>query len=162
MGEISLRNSLDDNFRKILLLAAASHFERRLSGSVLEFVEGLTSSNHVLKWLIKNGVVERKYHTWFDWKAHNANKFFGLFGEDFKHHMSERVKEDAAIESAIQAFMEIGRERNRVAHEDYVSVPLEKTSQEIHQLYREAAKFVAWFPGELQAFCDGSPATAGN
>ena len=153
-NEISLRSTLDSNFRKILLLAAASHFERSLTLSVLDFVEAVTSRDHVLKWLVERGVVERKYHTWFDWNGNNANRFFSLFGESFKRHMSDLVKGDPDRARSIQAFMEIGRERNRVVHQDYVSVPLEKTTQEIHAMYREAAAFVAWFPEQLAAFND--------
>jgi hypothetical protein len=37
-GEISLLSVLSDNFRKSLLLCAASFFERRLTEVVLEFV----------------------------------------------------------------------------------------------------------------------------
>ena len=61
-GEISLRSTADANFRKALLLAAASYFERQLTDVVVSFVEAVTTPNHVVTWLIKRRVVERKYH----------------------------------------------------------------------------------------------------
>ena len=37
-GEVSSRAVADENFRKSLLLAAASYFERRMTETVLSFV----------------------------------------------------------------------------------------------------------------------------
>ena len=39
-GEVSLRTVADENFRKSLLLAVASYFERRMTETVLTFVKG--------------------------------------------------------------------------------------------------------------------------
>lgn len=58
--EISLRNTVDGNFRKALLLAAASNFEKRLTEGVVAFVQELTSQDHVVAWLVKQRVVVRQ------------------------------------------------------------------------------------------------------
>lgn len=150
-GEISLRSTADANFRKALLLAAASYFERQLTDVVVSFVEAVTTPNHVVTWLIKKRVVERQYHTWFAWEARNANRFFSMFGDSFRDHMSMLVNRDN-LSSSIQAFMEIGRERNRMVHQDFGSYTLEKTSEEIYEMYRSAAKFVEWFSQELRRY----------
>lgn len=44
-GEVSLRSVAEENFRKSLMLAAASYFERRMTESVLTFVEDATNRN---------------------------------------------------------------------------------------------------------------------
>ena len=44
--------------------------------------------------------------------------------------------------SAIAAFLEVGRERNKLVHQDYASFPFEKTLDEIYDLYRRALGFV--------------------
>lgn len=150
-GEISLRSTADANFRKALLLAAASYFERQLTDVVVSFAEAATAPNHVVTWLIKRRVVERQYHNWFSWDASNANRFFSMFGDSFKDHMSTLINRDN-LSSSIQAFMEIGRERNRMVHQDYGSYTLEKTSEEIYQMYRSATKFVEWFSQELSKY----------
>ena len=147
-----MRNTADGNFRKSLLLAAASHFEQRLTHAVVFFVQEVTSSDHVLTWLIRKRVVERQYHTWFDWNSRNANRFFSMFGESFGRHMKSVVDEDDDLSSSIQAFMEIGRERNRIVHQDFGSFSLEKTSAEIYETYRSATKFVEWFPDALRKY----------
>ena len=72
--EVSMRNTADGNFRKSLLLAAASHFEQQLTNAVVFFVQEVTSSDHIVTWLIRKRVVERQYHTWFDWNSRNANR----------------------------------------------------------------------------------------
>ena len=151
--EVSMRNTADGNFRKALLLAAASYFERRLTNVVVVFVEEVTSSGHVVAWLVRKRVVERQYHTWFDWPSRNANRFFSMFGESFGRHMKSAVEEDDDLSSSIQAFMEIGRERNRMVHQDFGSFSLEKTAAEIYATYRSATRFVDWFPGALREYC---------
>jgi len=152
--KVSLRNVADENFRKALLMAAASYFERCMTDAVLDFVAEVTTEGHVLTWLIRNKAVSRQYHTWFNWEQKNVNSFFGLFGKAFQDRMKALVNSDSDLDSSIQAFLEIGRERNRLVNEDYGSFPLEKTSEEIYGLYRDATKFVEWFPIALRQFTE--------
>ena len=51
-----------------------------------------------------------------------------------------------------QAFMEIGRDRNRLVHQNFGSFSLEKTSSEIYDAFRLATKFVDWFPDALREY----------
>ena len=150
--EISMRDTADGNFRKALLLAAASYFEQRLTEAVVVFAQEVTSSDHVVAWLIRNRVVERQYHTWFDWTARNANRFFSTFGDSFGRHMKDVVSENDDLSSSVRAFMEIGRERNRLVHQNFGSFSLEKTSNEIYETYRLATGFVEWFPEALREY----------
>lgn len=152
MGEVSLRSVADDSFRKALLMAAASHFELRMKDIVLDFVSEVTSESHVLTWLVRNKAVSRQYHTWFNWESKNANSFFGLFGTNFQKCMKDMVGNDNDLESSIRAFMEVGRERNRLVHQDFGVFTLEKTSEEIYQLYAKAMKFIEWFPIAIRQF----------
>jgi HEPN superfamily RiboL-PSP-like protein len=154
-GEVSLRSVADDIFRKALLMSAASFFERRMTESVLQFVVQVTAEDHVLTWLIRNKVVSRQYHTWFDWEEKNANNFFGLFGVEFREHMKTLVEQDDTLRSSIQAFLEVGRERNRLVHQDFASFSLEKTAEEIYKLYCSACNFVECFPSMIKQFADG-------
>ena len=133
-------------------MAAASYFEKALSDAVIEFAETATAEGHPLMWLVKNKAVSRQYHTWFDWDRKNANSFFGLFGELFKEHMIERVEGDKELAGSIRAFLEIGSERNRLVHEDFANLSLEKTTQEIYTLYSDARMFVDRFPTSLREF----------
>lgn len=151
-GEVSLRAVADENFRKSLLLAAASYFERRLTETVLSFVEEATNHNVLVAALVRNKAVSRQYHTWFQWDKNNANSFFGLFGNDFRDFMKQRVKDDDRLDDSVRAFLELGRERNRLVHEDFGAFTLEKTTEEIHALYGRALHFVEAVPGALREF----------
>lgn len=144
--QISFVAVADESLRKALLMASASYFEKRLGEAVVEFVDETAAHPAVLA-LVKAKAVARQYHTWFDWNARNANAFFRLFGEPFSENMRQRVEDDAGLKQGILAFLEIGRERNRLVHEDYGSFSMEKTSEEIYQLHRSAMVFVDGFGG---------------
>jgi len=151
-GEISLQNTTQENFRKSLLLSSASYFETKLTYEIITFFEKTSNNNLLGSEFIKHSAVFRQYHTFFDWKAYNANHFFSLFGEDFKKFMLAEIKKDTKLEKGVTAFMAIGSDRNRLVHENYVVFPLEKTTQEIFSLYLDALYFVEIFPKKLQEY----------
>ena len=74
-GDLSLYNTMTDTFRKILLLAAASHFEKEMQQAVEEFICEATNGNELVANLVKEKAIKRQYHTWFDWNSTNINKF---------------------------------------------------------------------------------------
>ena len=149
---LALLSVVDENFPKTLLLAVASHFEHLMKMAVEEFVRDVTDNDYRLVSLISGRIIERQYHTWFDWKANNANRFFGMFGDLFKKHAERTVKEDDRLNAAIRAFLEIGSARNELIHEDFAAFDLNKTSAEVYQLYERASFFVEWFPSAIREF----------
>jgi len=94
----------------------------------------------------------RQYHTWFDWTRNNANTFFAMFGDGFKGHMAKVIDGDENLAKSISDFMEIGRERNRLVHQDYGSFFLEKTAEEIFASYASALLFVEFIPKALRDY----------
>lgn len=139
--ELSLRNVASENFRKSLLLSAASYFERRLVSILTELVDRWSGSTITLNEFVRIKAIERQYHTYFDWERPNGNPFFRLFGPDFKSFMEQRCKDDGDFGDAVKAFIEIGRERNRLVHQDFGSYALEKTFEEIYGLHNRARVF---------------------
>ncbi len=142
LSEPSLAIAAGDSFRKALVLAAASHFEHRISSCVLEFIQESANGSGIVVAFVKNKAVSRQYHTWFKWDDTNANQFFGLFGSDFKQMMGERTRASEELKNSIRAFLEIGNERNKLVHQDFASFSLEKTLDEIYALYRQSLLFV--------------------
>jgi len=61
----------------------------------------------------------------------------GLFGEEFKKEFQEHIKEDEQIEN-IKAFLELGKLRNELIHQNFILYNLEKTTDEIKQLFDKA------------------------
>jgi hypothetical protein len=159
-AEVSLLNSVGDNLRKALLLAAASHFEHRVCTIVLEFIRERANGSPLVEQFVRNKAIARQYHTWFNWAASNANQFFGLFGEQFRTAMVARLANSEDLTESVKAFLQIGSERNGLIHGDYATFSLEKTLDEIHILYTRACPFVATLPVALRE-CDDSQRQTG-
>ena len=145
--------SIQRTFPRTMLLAAASYFEHCLTHAVEQLAIDETADDHVLVWLIRNKVITRQYHTWFDWNVRNrkANAFFKMFGEEFQDQADAWIGEENLSES-VAAFLEIGRERNRLVHENFGSAKLDKTAVEVHDLYKSAMVFVDWFPTAIRSY----------
>lgn len=158
-GELSFQNTTNENFRKSLLLAAASHFEHLIIENLKSFMEEIITENSYSKDLLinflKNKAINRQYHTFFEWKEEKpsgANCFFALFGQDFKNHMKQLVKNDDTLTEAIKSFLEIGRERNELVHNDFSTFALDKTTKEIYKSYEKASLFIERFFEELHNY----------
>ena len=153
-GGPSLRAFADDMFRKSLLLCAASHFEAELTSVLTSFVEEASNSNVLITSFMRNKAIGRQYLSLFSWDETNANQFFSYFGPKFRDYMKARVKAEAQLDESIRAFLEIGRERNRLVHQNYGMFTLEKTADELYQRYCQAREFVELFPLALRAFLE--------
>ncbi len=140
-ADLSLRVTAEETFQKTLLLAASSHFEQKVQNHIIELTKKYPVPE-LLAEFVRNKAIKRQYHTYFQWDGRNANSFFGLFGEGFKSYMSSRVNEDDAFRQAVQSFLELGNDRNRLVHQDFGTFTLEKTSEEIFTRYNEACLFV--------------------
>ena len=140
--EGSLRVTAEDTFRKNLLLAAASYFENEIKEHIMRLAERRSGANEMLVAFVRKKAVERQFHTYFQWDQRNANSFFALFGKGFKSFMTKRVKADQKYDEAIQAFLELGQARNQLVHQDFSSFRLDRTSEEILDLYKKACLFV--------------------
>lgn len=148
-SEISLRSFSDSNLRKNLLLASASYYENEVQRLLEEFTMGKTSNCDALVSFFKNKAIKRQYHTYFNWEARNVNSFLGLFGDDFKDLFNDKTNNDNNLKTAISSFLEIGRERNRLVHQNFGNYILEKTSEEIFNLHRSAKLFIEELESEL-------------
>lgn len=153
--DVSLQVIAGDHFRKALLLAAASYFEYRVCGCVMDFVRERSGGSALVENFVRNKAIARQYHTWFKWNDNNANQFYGLFGTEFRSEMSNRVRGSDNLRAAVEDFLELGNERNQLVHQDYATFPLNKTLDEIYALYRSALTFIEHLPGALRD-CDRS------
>ena len=144
--------AIEDVFPKTMLLAAASYFESRLSREVERIAVDATGDGHVLVWLVRRGTISRQFHTWFDWKARNANRFFQLFGDDFMERAKESVNRDERLKQSVADFLEIGRERNSLVHENFGDFAFGKTAEDVIALYNSAKVFVDWFPTAVKQY----------
>lgn len=146
----SLIVTVDESFRKSLTLAAASYFEVRTREYVVAYVEEVTQKNVRVVSFAKAKGVERQYHTYFDWKKRKAGPFFALFGGDFKAFIDATIRTDDRLQKSIDAFLELGDLRNMLAHQDYAVFTMEKTVEDIYELYKNALYFTELMPQKLR------------
>ncbi|KXK18131.1 MAG: hypothetical protein UZ08_BCD001002025 [Candidatus Parvibacillus calidus] len=147
--QLTFYNEAENNFRKTILLSAASYFEKEISETVIDFAKSHSSNDDLVVSIIKQKAVSRQYHTYFGWDKANANSFFSLFGEDFKNRMIQKVKADNKLDESIKAFLEIGNERNKMVHQNFAEIIIDKTAEEIYKLYQTALYFIDTMKTEL-------------
>ncbi len=141
-NEISLKIDADKKFSKNLILASASYFEDRVVSIINEFCRHHARSNEMVMSLLKTKAFERQYHSFFDWKVNNTNKFFSHFGDDAKLRHAENIKRNEALKKQEKDFMFIGSKRNVLVHTNFLVSPLEETYFEIYEIYTSANRFV--------------------
>ncbi len=143
-AQLSLSISVDEHFRKVLLLSCASLYEKELCEMLKAFIVKETK-NCMIHSFVTNKAIERQYHTYFQWKdLKNINSFLGLFGEEFKSKISNEISSNSDLKMQMKAFLEIGSERNKLVHENFLIYKLNKTFQEILILHSNAEKFLTY------------------
>ena len=140
--QISFVSQFDSTFKKDLLLASASYFEDEVCKIVQAFVERKAGGDECIVSLVKQKVIKRQYHTYFEWEAKNANKFFGMFGEGFQRKLKQKIIDDPTLDTAVKAFLELGNMRNCLVHQNYAIYRIDKTAEEVYTLYKKAAFFI--------------------
>lgn len=150
--ELTFLVQIKDNFSKIFILSIGSYFEFRISEIILEFAKHKSNDNLIWNF-INNKAVLRQYHTYFDWNQtsskKNANRFYSLFGNEFKCNCEKKVKEDPKLEEAVGAFIELGIERNKLIHTNLAASTIEKTLEEYYDLYKKSIIFLEFMNNEL-------------
>ncbi len=141
-AETSFVVTVDDQGRKVLLLAAASYLEALITDIVDRCVRARSNENELVVSFVRAKAISRQYHSYFDWEANNANKFLSMFGGAFKDTVTTAIRQDGALSDGVRAFMELGRVRNEMVHGNFVIFPLEKTTAEIFGLFGKAMRFV--------------------
>ena len=147
-NEVSLLTAAQETNTKALVLAAASYFEHCIIEIISEFAAHRSSGDEALMSFFKKKAIDRQYHTYFSWDSGNANQFFSLLGTTIADECKKESKM-VPIQDSIKAFMELGKTRNELVHLNFVSFPIEKTHEEVYDLYQRAAPFLTWLRRKL-------------
>jgi len=140
-------------FRKSLLVTAASYLESCLCDEIIKFAQEKTDDNTFIVNFIEKKAISRQYHTYFNWKQispNSVNGFLGLFGDSYLQKVKAKIKGSVELSNAAKSFIELGSERNNLVHRNFGNYPLQKTAQEIYDMYLEAVKFVYLIPQEFR------------
>ena len=142
-GEISFATYIDSVYKKVLVLSAASYFESKISELISQYATKVSGSDKRIVKLIESKIIERQYHTLFEWKANNTNAFWKLFGEETKESVRKKINSDERLKAAEQCFIDLGRQRNLLVHENFAEFDVNTTVEEIHGKYRQACNFIS-------------------
>lgn len=140
-NQVSFELYINDTYKKMLLLSAASFFESILTKTIHDLADNKSHHNPEVVAFLDNKALKRQYHTFFDWDKNNTNQFLGLFGDAFKLAARKKIQGDNLID-AESAFIAIGRERNRLVHQNFVEAQINDTFEEIYAKYENACNFV--------------------
>jgi RiboL-PSP-HEPN len=140
-NELSLLRTVDDSFRKTLVLSAASLFEHQITDALHAYCAEKSGSDACILALIRNKAIKRQYFTYFDWENRRAGPFFSLLGELIGEELKTACKAEP-LKSALDAFLEIGSLRNTLVHQNFAGYAFEKTNDEVYALYLSASVFV--------------------
>lgn len=149
--EISFAIYIDNVYKKVLVLSAASFFESTISTLIMQFAEEASTKDKRVVKLIESKVIERQYHTLFDWKSNNTNAFWRLFGEETKNKVRSIIDSKDTLKSAERDFLSIGQLRNLLVHENFAEYDVNLTVDEIYTKYKSACEFVAFTQAVLSA-----------
>lgn len=140
--ELSFANAIESTLPKVLLLASASNLEFELQELIMDFFREVTDNHARAVSFVQRKAIVRQFHTYFAWDSGNANHFFALFGDDFRSTMIAQMKTDAELAQSAKDFVLLGSLRNQLVHQNYAAFTMEKTAEEIWNLYESALNFI--------------------
>ena len=151
--ELSLAITVNDVFTKMLLLSAASYCESRTIDILIKLYEDRCGGGKTaLAEFVKSQALNRKYYQLFDWDARNTNRFFGMFGSGFREYMQAKLENNSEYKDRVKAFLELGKMRNEIVHENLATFNLGKNADEIFSLYRDSQLFLDMIDTEIRLY----------
>ncbi len=148
-GQLSLAIDFEDGYRPLLVLACGSFFESYLTDHLCNFARELSDPR--IAEFLKNKALKRQYHTLFNWEAANISQFVAMFGEEYKAATNGAINSDDKLNQGMRNFLQLGAERNRIAHSSLSAISPDLTIDEIKQRYFDAWAFLQFLCGTLAA-----------
>lgn len=147
-ADIDFDFSLDDIYKKVIVLSSASLFEKKISNIIIRFAQERAPTDCRVATFVENKAVKRQYHTYFQWDGNNTNSFWGLFGGDALKRAKESLNNNVDLKEAESNFLFIGKLRNTLVHNDFLSNNCLSTMtlDEIYAKYSSARQFVEFIP----------------
>jgi hypothetical protein len=146
-SQLSMALDFEDSYKKLLIMACGSLFETHLVNHICDFAR--VAADPRIAELVKNKALSRQYHTLFNWEAANVNQFLSVFGDVYKQRISGELAASAALTRGMRDFLQIGAERNRLAHGNLGEISPDLTVQEIKDKFYSAWSFVSYVTGTL-------------
>lgn len=148
--EITFAEYVNGIYTKVLVVSIASYYEKRVIEALICYAQKSVGKDKRLVSLIEKKLANRQYHTFFAWDKKNTNMFWSLFGEEAKKRVRMEIDSNPMLKEAEENFISLGRERNRMVHENFVNFSSNYTKEEIYKMYKSANNFISF----LEKFLD--------
>lgn len=135
-----------DIFHKYATIAAASRLEEETKQLLRDMPEEIPAGAPMK--FIERKDISHGFHKLFAWERSNANKFFSQFDDDsgkFSTFMGKKGEEDTDFKEEAICFVHLGRERNRIVHNDLAEAKVEWTGRDIMDRFERGRKFLSNF-----------------
>lgn len=152
VADVSLQNSVNNSFRKTLVISAASYYESQITEVLVGLYRDADGRLSPLSEFVKNEAIGRRYSQLFAWTDGNANRFFRSFGGNFRAYMTQRVNKDSELKESIEAFLTLGDLRNQIVHGNFAVFVMDKSVEDIIDLFEKAKKFVEGLDSEIREY----------
>ena len=143
-GRADLSISYSNTFAKTFTLLCCSYFESEITRILKTFIENNSLHSGVKELLIRKAL-KRQYHTLFDWNTESIEHFLGLFGDDFRKDVKNRLRDNDAVVNAIKNFMRLGKYRNEITHQNIISYTYDQTPSDVLYMFKNALNMLEFF-----------------
>ena len=147
--DFSFELAVDLRLRRVMVVSVASLFEEQVKEIIGQFCSAASDDCAELIALMRSQVTARGYHTLFDWKAGNVNRFLSVFGTAFSDQGKIDIDENDDLKEGARAFVQLGALRNDLVHNNFESAPVDLTMTEILERYEQAKLFIAYIEHQL-------------
>ncbi|MGH9527000.1 MAG: hypothetical protein ACRD2F_10020 [Terriglobales bacterium] len=141
---------------KTLVLVAVSYFDAEVTAGLRAAFRRCLAKDMLLP-LALNKAVEMQFHSLFNWRKPDFERFLGQFGGRFQNEIKRALWDSRAPEPGgpprldpFEAFISIGALRNQLAHLDFAAYPVDKTLDEVHEMAQRADLFLRIMLAELE------------
>ncbi|MGI9250178.1 MAG: HEPN domain-containing protein [Pseudohongiellaceae bacterium] len=144
---------LQETLLKTIVISVASHLERMTIITIRNLVGTLVGhQGQIIENFVYNKMLDRNFHSLFQWDKRQANKFYSYFSgsnkdeANFTEFMKGKVRKDSDFNEAVESFLELGEQRNNLVHNDLASAQLDNiTIEDIERKYQAAQGFLPKF-----------------
>ena len=133
-------------FHKYATIAAASRLEAETKRLLREMPEEFPAGAPMN--FVDQGDISRGFHRLFRWDDNNANKFFSEFDDEskqFSPFMKKKGEEEPDFKEEARCFVHLGRERNRIVHNDLAGAKFHWTERDIKDKFERGLSFLSNF-----------------
>lgn len=148
-GKVDMSIDAQHLFAKVFAVCAGSCCEVEIVRILEEYVNWQSRGDDKLFRFVHTVAIDKKYFSLFDWERAEASAFFSKFGKDFADCMKFAMAKDRSLAEAVRSFLELGKQRNNLVHNDLARIEFEDTLVDVAKKFSAAEAFLDVLPTYL-------------